>query len=347
MAIAFTNLGVSTGTTEQAPDIRDITDLSTYTIPSWDPPDDGIVLLCIFNGQAGGQVFVDSVLGNGDTWEPIHDIVWPSGTEIRACSIFGAFGADLTTGATTIDYAGQVQILCYVSIFHITGADESGTVVNAFAQFLNGEATSTGVTIDFPAAANADNRAVAFVAHNANEAISDDATWTKMDDMNGAGPAVGMITAVDEGGVRDPAFTWTTNAAYGYLALEVKIAPPAAPPETPKFAWPPRRVPKRLFGPGHVDDIEQILYTVPAGIRAMVRNVHVQNPSGGVIEFTLAIGDINVPGNKIIFESIPGGGDYRRWPLKQHLNPGETLQTFAGQAGTLVLTVDGFEEPAG
>ena len=229
------------------------------------------------------------------------------------------------------------------------GEEEARTGIDSF--FLPGpfgDGTFTTVTLDFPAPADADNRAFAFVAHNANEAISIDAgstTWTKLDDMNGAGPALGMITAFDTAsGPNDPNFDWGTSAAYGFIGLEVKIAPPEGPAETPKFTRPGRRVPKALVGPRFLLDDDEILYTVPAGIRTLVRFVHFSNLQGS--DARLAIGDSNVAANIIILiteSEVP----YRNYTLYEWLEPGETLRGYATSLNDVVIRIDGYERPAG
>src|SRR3990172_9983992 len=104
MAITFTNLGASSGTTAVAPDIRDINDLTSYTIPSWNPPDDGIVMLCIFNGRADGEVVLNSVTGNGNVWNSIGDWQYPQEAVTRGIEIQAAYGSQLSEGATVIEY---------------------------------------------------------------------------------------------------------------------------------------------------------------------------------------------------------------------------------------------------
>jgi hypothetical protein len=352
MPVTFTNLGASTGTTEQAPDIRNLTDATSYTIPSWNPPDDGIVVLCIFSGENAGNIGITSVTGNGDVWEQIDTIEYPVGAETRTLDVYAARGEDLTTGITTIDFSPNTEIYCYVSIFHIQGADEAQAMLqDTFTAQPTVDATGTGTgtgTIDFAAPASAGNRALIVGAHTANEAITVDAGYTKLDDMNGAGPAMGIVTAFDPDGVSDAAFTWTTSTNYAFLGFEIREA--VTTQETPKFTRPGRRVPKALFGPAINDGNPQVFYTVPAGIRTLVRFVHVSNAGGAEEEFRLAVGDPDVDANRIL--NWVGGGNgipansYRNRTLSIWLNPGETLQGYT--SGSLsTIRIDGYERPAG
>jgi hypothetical protein len=346
MAIAITNLGVSTGTTEQAPDIRNLTDATSYTIPSWDPPNDGVVLLCILNGQNTiTDVAIDNLTGNGNTWSEITAVEFDTGR--RILTIFGAFGADLTTGETVIDFGTDTQLACYVSIFQITGAEEDGIdASNTFGLSESTTGSGTSASHNWAGSVTPDSRPLYFVAHVANEVVSQDASQTKIDDMNGAGPALGMVTAWEDDGFTDPSasFTWATTIAYGVLALEI-LAPGAL--EVPKYTLPGRRVPLAMFGPALLPDLSTVLYTCPAGVRAMLRYVQVSNPTGGEVEFTLAIGDADVPADRIIANYGIPGDSVKHWFFQEWLDPAEVLTGYGGTDATLVLRMDGYERPAG
>jgi len=238
MAITFTNLGASSGTTAVAPDIRDINDLTSYTIPSWNPPDDGIVMLCIFNGRADGEVVLNSVTGNGNVWNSIGDWQYPQEAVTRGIEIQAAYGSQLSEGATVIEYDIFTQLMCYVSIFHVQGANEIPPIYENLRNPVNniqadGSGTSTdGLIVNNEGPFNSESRGLLFLAHNANEAITLDPTWVKLDDMNGAGPAVGMITAYDPDGISDPDCTWTTSTGWGAVMLELKSATAPGPSPT-------------------------------------------------------------------------------------------------------------------
>ena len=47
---------------------------------------------------------------------------------------------------------------------------------------------------------------------------------------------------------------------------------------------------KRIAGPAAVATGPATVYTVPANTRTILRHIHVQNPSGSPVTFTLAIG---------------------------------------------------------
>lgn len=109
---------------------------------------------------------------------------------------------------------------------------------------------------------------------------------------------------------------------------------------------PGRRVPKRLAGPAQLSNVAATKYTTPDGYRAMIRSVHVSNPTGAAVDFTLSIGT-DAAGTRL-YDGYPIPSDsYKRWFLQEWLEPGEIIQAFASTGSALVLTIDGFERPAG
>lgn len=335
MAVVFANLGASSGTTPVAPDIRDLTDAISYTIPSWDPPNDGIVCLAIFSGENAGNIGITDVTGNGDVWTNVDTKSYlDSGTPTRTIDLFVAYGADLTTGATLIDFDPNTEIFCYVSIFHITGADEQPSQpADAFPNAFSGEGTGTGTgTIDLPAPISSGNRSLILVAHNANEAITNDAGYTKLDDLNGAGPAIGIITTCDEDGFADAAFTWTTSAAFGYIAFEV--------------AESTQRLDKgyaRLFGPAHLTTAETTLFEAHAVQRVEIRSIDINNPTGGTVTATFT-----VAGQLLIEVPIPAGEsrNLRRYLANNELAFGDSIVGQASADSSLVCTINGYVRDA-
>ena len=234
MAIGITNLGVSSGTTDAAPDRKQTIDAVSYTIDSWDPPDTGIVLLVIMNGQnTVTDTAIDALTGNGDSWVQIHTATF--GSERRQ-TIYAAFGSALTTGTTVVNFGSDTQLFCYAWMCQITGADESGTVAGAFGLEESSSGTATSGSHNWSGSpANADSRPFYAVAHNANETVTAPGSLTQIDENTGAGPTMGVLTAWEDDGFTDPSdsFTWTTSTAFGILALEILAADAG---QTPPYA---------------------------------------------------------------------------------------------------------------
>lgn len=224
MAIAFTNHGASTGTSEVNPDIRVVTDLTSYSNSAWTPPTSGLLIAFVISGQnTVTDHSVDSFTGNGVTWTNIANIVF-QGTGTRRVTLFAANASGSSNGANTIDFGSDTQILCYASIFSASGVDLSGGVSGAFVQSPtnSGTADASG-TVTLNSAGNSNNRPISFFAHNANEAVTADGAWTAADDFTGAGPTMGAMSQWKSDAFSTSATaSWSSSVAWGGIAAELK-----------------------------------------------------------------------------------------------------------------------------
>jgi hypothetical protein len=105
------------------------------------------------------------------------------------------------------------------------------------------------------------------------------------------------------------------------------------------------RIPKRLHGPALVTNTAATKYTVPTNVKTIVRHIHVSNPSGSTVTFTLSIGADAAAVR--IFDAFPISAN----SVLDHfgiyaLAAGEIIQAFAGTTNVLTLTIDGDEELA-
>lgn len=109
---------------------------------------------------------------------------------------------------------------------------------------------------------------------------------------------------------------------------------------------------KRLAGPAQVSNAAATKYTVPALTRTIVRHIHVQNPSGSAVTFTLSIGADAAATRVFDAWSIPAAGAGVTGNVIDHwcyyvLDAAEIIQAFAGTNNILTLTIDGDELTAG
>lgn len=108
------------------------------------------------------------------------------------------------------------------------------------------------------------------------------------------------------------------------------------------------RIPKRLAGPALVTNTAATKYTVPALTKTVVRHIHVQNPSGSAVTFTMSIGT-DAAGTRIYDSySIPAAaagvtGSVVDFYPYYVLEAAEIIQAFAGTTNILTLTIDGDE----
>lgn len=108
------------------------------------------------------------------------------------------------------------------------------------------------------------------------------------------------------------------------------------------------RTPKRLFGPAQLTNAAATKYTVPSATKTIVRHLHVENPSGAAVGFTLSIG-ADAAGTRLFDAySIPAAAAGVTGSVFDHycyyiLETTEIIQAFASTASVLVLTIDGDE----
>ena len=102
------------------------------------------------------------------------------------------------------------------------------------------------------------------------------------------------------------------------------------------------RTPKRLAGPLQVSNAATTRYTVPASTKTVVRHVHVQNPSGSAVTFTLTIGADAAAVRLFDAYSIAANTVLDHF-CYYVVDAAEVMQTNAGTNNILVLTMDGDE----
>ena len=103
---------------------------------------------------------------------------------------------------------------------------------------------------------------------------------------------------------------------------------------------------KRLFGPLQVSNSATTRYTVPASTKARIRHVHIQNPSGSAVTFTMSIGS-DAAATRLYDAFSVAANSIRDDFMDQALEPAEILQTNAGTNNVLVVSVSGEERPIG
>lgn len=108
------------------------------------------------------------------------------------------------------------------------------------------------------------------------------------------------------------------------------------------------RIPKRLAGPAQVATGPTTIYTVPALTKTVIRHIHLSNPSGSPVTFTLSIG-ADAAGTRLFGAySIPAAAVGERESVKdfflyQIMDAAEILTVSAGTNNILTITVNGDE----
>lgn len=96
----------------------------------------------------------------------------------------------------------------------------------------------------------------------------------------------------------------------------------------------------RLFGPAQLTNSAATKYDPPAA-GAVIRMIHVSNPSGSAVDFTLSIG-ADAAGTRLFDGySIPADSVKTFW-VDLQLDDADIVQAFAGTTLTLVLVLGGY-----
>ena len=153
MAIAFSNLGATA-----TPDFDGSVSATSYATASWAPPASGLIVLWVFANREAATPITPTVSGNSLTWIKIKEFDTGGTTKII---LFAADATGSTTGATTVDFAGQTQRQCSAHFLEVTGSDVATGVFQTFAQSpTNSAGSGTGLSITLAAASNPANRVI-------------------------------------------------------------------------------------------------------------------------------------------------------------------------------------------
>ncbi len=100
------------------------------------------------------------------------------------------------------------------------------------------------------------------------------------------------------------------------------------------------RIANRFHGPALVTNAAATKFTVASNEKAIVRHIHVQNPSGSAVTFTASIG-ADAAGTRLFDAySIPANAVFDHF-CYYVLEEAEIFQALAGTTNILVLTIDG------
>lgn len=103
---------------------------------------------------------------------------------------------------------------------------------------------------------------------------------------------------------------------------------------------------KRLFGPAALTNATATKYTVGAGLSAIVRHIHLSNPSVAAIPVTISVG-ADAAGTRIFDAfSLAAGATYDYFCYLP-LAAAEIIAAFAGTTAVVVMTIAGEENVAG
>ena len=199
-------------------------DASSFTTASITPTANRLVIAVIYNRSGiTDPAETPTLSGNGLTWVQITTTT--AGNTRDRVTMFRAMGASPSSGAVTIDFAGNTQNACHHSIFEFAGIDTSGTNGSgAVVQSATNSGTATSLTVTLAAFGSTDNGATSGFEHRANEATTPETNWTEIHDVTEINPNSNLETQWRADNDTTASASWTTLANCGGIAIEIKAA---------------------------------------------------------------------------------------------------------------------------
>lgn len=103
---------------------------------------------------------------------------------------------------------------------------------------------------------------------------------------------------------------------------------------------------KRLYGPAQIATGPTTVYTVPALTKAILRHIHVSNPSGSPVTFTMSIGADAAATREFDAYSIAANSVFDHFCFYV-VDAAEIVTLSAGTNNVLVIVIDGEENTLG
>jgi hypothetical protein len=100
------------------------------------------------------------------------------------------------------------------------------------------------------------------------------------------------------------------------------------------------RIATRFHGPAHMGTTATTKLTVAANEKAILRHIHVENPSAGAIAFSMSIG-ADTTSTRIFDAYSIGANQVLDHMCLYVLEEAEIVQAFAASANILTLTING------
>lgn len=207
--------------------IHNTTGATSYTaLPAFTPAANSLmVALFIVSGKTDAPVSIQTTSAtNRYTFAEYSH--WS--TSNNAGIWIASSGATPPNDSITLTTSATNATGCALAVIEVTGADMTGTVANAIVARESAASpggTGTTGTLTFAAAGNSANRPLVYFEHAANEATTERANWTELDDGSYASPAVGFqVQCRADAFETTSTATWTTSAGWIALGVEIKAA---------------------------------------------------------------------------------------------------------------------------
>lgn len=214
---------------------------------TWTPTANRLQLVAVLT-RGAATPNVPTLTGHGLTYVQITTATFGTlATNLSRLTWFRAMGAAPTNGALTLDFDGQTQTHCTISVMEFGGVNTDGTNGSgAIGQFEEAALDSVNsIDVSLPTGQTESGSAVVAAYGNANgTAYNTDSGWTEVHDIQSSSPLNRLETqynlSFDQTGTGAMSSGGTTNMA----ALMLEILPLTEPGE-PEGEEPPEET-----GPG-------------------------------------------------------------------------------------------------
>lgn len=199
---------------------------TSYATGSYAPAANRLLIACVVNvNNLGTDPATPTASGNGLTWSELVTYLPDStGTKIRMTIFVALTGSSPSEGAFTADFGAETQLGGNLIVDEVDEADISGTALQAIVQSVTGtvNGTGTGENISLAPLADPDNVSYGFFNIQVAEAMTPGAGYTITVQGTNAGPNSSSAAEYQSPGSTTVDISWTTSAAKGGIAIEIK-----------------------------------------------------------------------------------------------------------------------------
>ena len=201
------------------------TDASSYETASVSIPKDRLILLTVANIRTPATANTPTVTGAGMTWTQVRT---QADTEnIRRVTVFRGVSSSNTSGALTIDFAGQTQLRCGWSLSSFKNTDISGTnasnaIVQSAGVGTDGSA-NTNIIVTLGAFSSVDNATFGGIRLGTSTGVNAGSGFTELGQADMEGGTNPIQTEFRNDNDTTVAWTWTSEVTRATgIGLEIK-----------------------------------------------------------------------------------------------------------------------------
>ena len=205
------------------------TDDTAYLTDSILPTANRLIIAAAASRVSTSPPEICTLSGTGLTWVEAGTVTG-TGASTRRITLFRSMGAAPSSGALTIDFAGNTQIGCAWSVVEFAGIDTSGTNGSgAVVQTAtNNVAAATSLTVTLAAFSSADNATYGSFFCGTNEDQTVGTGFSELHDLGTTAEPLRVFTEWLAGNDTTVDESSATSTGRGGVAIEIKAAAAAA-----------------------------------------------------------------------------------------------------------------------